>query len=67
MPQSQPQDKVRVLRILEYVGPREWVEAVLARSTHGTRVFSLGCEIRGATLGAYPEILESHAIDSPPL
>lgn len=33
-------DRIRVLRLLEYEGPRDWVEATLARSIQGTRTFT---------------------------
>lgn len=55
-------DIVRVLRILEYVGPRDWVEKTLsqggvpARGEH--RVAQHNGVIRSAVLGDYPEILE---------
>ena len=59
---------VRVLRIIEYVGPRAQVEATVARSIHGTlhvgtsgrRAEDLGTGMRitAATLGEYPEVLE---------
>lgn len=55
-------DLVRVLRIVEYVGPREWVESTVAKSIHGERDCSpytgTRCVIRAATIGTYPEILE---------
>ena len=55
-------DKVRVLRLIEYIGPRDWVEAVVRRSIHGTQGFGDGKTIRVATLGEFPEIIE---IDHP--
>lgn len=60
-------DTVRVLRILEYVGPREEVEALLAISIQGEkRVRNL--TIRAATIGLYPEILQPAApFEEPPL
>lgn len=51
-------DKVRVLRVVEYIGTREWVERTVARSLHGTMVLKDG-EIRAATVGAYPEVLSA--------
>jgi hypothetical protein len=51
------EDRVRVLRLVEFVGPRSWVEQQVARSLHGTRIVKDGCEIRCATVGDYPEIL----------
>ena len=54
-------DIVRVLRILEYVGPREWVEDTLNRAgvpVNGQmRIDETRC-IRSAIVGTYPEILE---------
>jgi hypothetical protein len=51
------EDKVRVLRILEYVGPRKWIEETVARAIHGTRHLANG-SITAVTLGEYPEVLE---------
>lgn len=51
-------DKVRVLRVVEYIGTREWVERTVAGSLHGTMVLKDG-EIRAATVGAYPEVLSA--------
>jgi hypothetical protein len=55
-------DKVRVLRIVEYVGPREWVEKIVDESINGTKDLGTykgqSCAIRAATIGSYPEILE---------
>lgn len=49
-------EKVRVLRVLEYAGPRDRIETVVASSIQGTKVFG-DCAIRAATIGAYPEVL----------
>lgn len=51
------QDIVRVLRVIEYVGPRSWVEKTIANSIHGTKDVGMGGKISAATIGAYPEIL----------
>lgn len=51
------EDLVRVLRIIEYVGPRSRVEDVVARSIQGIKVHN-DLTIRAATIGSYPEILE---------
>lgn len=51
-------DKVRVLRIIEYTGERAIVERTVSRSLHGSHTFG-GITIRAATLGEFPEILES--------
>lgn len=57
------EDIVRVLRILEYVGPRARVEEAIERSLHGSRTFgnpAIGwVNIRAATIGLYPEILST--------
>lgn len=53
-------EKVRVLRVIEYVGPRKWVEATLARSIHGTMKFypeGGPAEIRAATVDQFPGVL----------
>lgn len=51
--------QIRVLRVVEYVGPRRWVEETVARSVHGEKRFGPGgvAVIRAATIGTYPEIL----------
>jgi hypothetical protein len=56
------QEIVRVLRVIEYSGPRDRVEEIVSRSLHGQR--TLGCgkrqvTIRAVTVGLYPEILRS--------
>lgn len=59
----QVEDTVRVLRILEYTGPRSKVEELIAKSVHGERRLtnvhdpSRGVVIRAATIGNYPEVL----------
>ena len=53
-------DIVRVLRILEYVGPRDSVERTLTMNAvpaNGEARFR-EITIRSATIGQYPEILE---------
>ena len=52
------EDLIRVLRIVEYVGPRAWVEETVAASIQGTKVISKDKKINAATIGAYPEILQ---------
>jgi DNA-binding XRE family transcriptional regulator len=47
---------VRVLRIIEYVGTREWVEKTLARTQPRIQV-NPNCYIQSATLTSYPEVL----------
>ena len=51
-------DIIRVLRIIEYTGPRDRVEDQVARSLHGEKRLPNGVTIKAATVGAYPEILE---------
>lgn len=51
------EEEVRVLRILEYVGPRSRVEEVVAKAIQGERYCGSGLKIRAATIGTYPEIL----------
>jgi hypothetical protein len=52
------EDIIRVIRILEYVGPRDKIEKQIAYSVHGTKDWGNGVRIRAATLGEFPEILE---------
>jgi hypothetical protein len=51
--------KVRVLRVIEYVGP---VDAMAKQLSQGlgdvTRTFPNGITIRAATIGSFPEVLE---------
>lgn len=57
-------DTIRVLRILEYVGPRSEIEKTLSNSIQGE--IRLGRSvIRAATLGLFPEILESDSAEPP--
>ena len=51
-------DTIRVLRVIEYIGPRDEVEEQVARSIHGTRRCDKGMIIKAATVGSYPEILD---------
>jgi hypothetical protein len=62
------EDMIRVLRVIEYVGPRSAVEKQVAGSLHGTKqIFSTGVKISAATIGAYPEIIDNAppAIEGP--
>lgn len=62
---------VRILRVLEYQGPRSWVEWQVASSIQHEKRVHLGHlgyhvtgVIRAATLGNWPEILQNnHAED----
>lgn len=55
-------EQVRVLRLLEYVGDRRWVESQIRRSIHGEQVFYSNDEhgggvIRAVSLNEFPEIV----------
>ena len=53
-------DLIRIVRILEYVGPREQLERMLSNTgvpLNGQCTHQQCC-IRSATLGSFPEILE---------
>lgn len=56
-------DKIRVLRIIEYVGDRAWIEKTLKTGIQGTMRFKdsdhpeYDNEIRTCTVGNFPEIL----------
>src|SRR5688572_15898945 len=47
-------DKVRVLRLVEYVGERSSVEKQLKTSLHGSRNGVPGCVITAVTIGESP-------------
>jgi hypothetical protein len=58
-------DKVRVLRVIEYVGDREWVETTLKQGINGTKEFfsdfnGIKCKniIKSAIIDSFPEILD---------
>lgn len=57
-------EEVRILRIIEYRGPREWVEDTVRRSIQGTKVLENGAFITGTTLGEFPELV--HPTDPKP-
>jgi len=58
-------EKVRVLRVIEYVGDRDWVEKQVAQSIQGEKRITRGNitigVIKVATLGTYPEVLEKES------
>ena len=56
------EDEIRVLRIIEYRGPRSWVEKTIANSIHGTRFVEPNKTISANTLGLFPEILTSKEV-----
>lgn len=51
------EDIVRVLRVIEYVGPRSAIEKQILGSVHGEHTFGY-ITIKAATVGTFPEILE---------
>ena len=59
-------DKVRILRIIEYVGPRDQVEEQVTKSIHGSRKFR-DVVIRATTLGEAAEILSKMSHVSVPV
>lgn len=56
-------DYVRVLRVIEYLGPREAVEKQVANSKHGDHYFG-DVIMRVATIGQFPEILKGQPDDT---
>jgi len=52
-------DTVRVLRIIEYVGDRDWVENTLEKSINGTKSFKKGV-IKSAIIDNFPNILNTN-------
>ena len=58
------EDIIRVLRIVEYVGPRKATEKQISESLHGSRyIQSTGVTITSTTLGTYPEIVSNTVVD----
>ena len=55
-------DQIRILRVIEYSGPREAVESQVANSIHVVKVVSTGVVIKAATIGAFPEVLDEATI-----
>ena len=52
-------DKVRVIRVIEYIGPRDAIEEQLSISIMGDKYLKeRDILIRTATIGQFPEILE---------
>lgn len=57
-------DKVRVIRVIEYIGPRNEVEKQLLGSIQGDKYFpKQDIYIKTATIGSFPEILERDAYE----
>jgi hypothetical protein len=50
-------DTIRILRIYEFVGPRNEVESQVAQSIQGSKILDNGIVITAATMGTYPEVL----------
>lgn len=50
-------NRVRLLRLIEYVGPYEDVVRQVANSLHGTRAGVGNCRITAVTIGEFPELL----------
>lgn len=53
-------DNVKVLRLIEYIGPRQAVEAAVRQSIHGSKTFNDGNSrliITVITIGEYPLLL----------
>ena len=53
------EDIIRVIRIIEYVGPRSKVEENVRQSIHGVKDCPNGLKITAVTLGEYPDVLAS--------
>ncbi len=56
---SLQEDRVRVLRLIEYEGPRKDVEAQVSQSIQGTRIGMKTVRITVVTLGQFPEVIEA--------
>ena len=55
-------DTVRVLRVIEYVGPRDKIEIQVANSLQGEKRLPNGVIIRAATITPFPEYLDSAGV-----
>lgn len=56
-PRAKGEEFVRVFRLLEYVGPRHWVERTLANSIQGDYApTGADFRIRSVVLGGYPDV-----------
>jgi hypothetical protein len=54
-------DRVRVLRVIEYEGERQWVEKTVEQSLHGRKQMALGT-ITAVTLYEFPVCLEKAGV-----
>lgn len=61
-----PEDTVRVLKIVEYVGPRSAVERHMTNANWTMRRQADGLVIRTAIVGQYPEVLEQAEAEPEP-
>jgi len=57
---------IRILRVVEYRGPRAAVEDQVERSLHGTKRLPTGVIISAATVGQYPEMIDNPIPDETP-
>lgn len=48
-------EKIRIVRIITYVGDRDWVEDTVRKSIHGHKEVRDGNYIYAATIGVFPE------------
>lgn len=59
-------DTIRILRVIEYSGPRDVVEKQVERSCHGEYRMPSGVTMRVATVGDYIlPVVWAHLIDLP--
>ena len=58
-------DIVRILRVVEYIGPRDLIENQVNTSLHGTKMFGPGnaIKISAATIGTFPEIMQGNTAE----
>ena len=61
---SQPEDRIRVVRLLVYEGPRADVEKQISNSLSHCQIFcAKSVSIQVFTLGGFPEIITTGALD----
>lgn len=62
-------DLIRVLRVIEYVGPRILVEEQIKKSLHGEKRVGPNGEIRirAVTIGEFPDKFVQDEYDEPPM
>jgi hypothetical protein len=57
-------NKIRVLRVIEYIGPREEVEKILSQSIQGDKYIpKTDVLIRTATVGNFPEVFAGNTVE----